>query len=91
MKQQEENNKMIEDVQKLFAEKLSRPVSSADDDLFESGVLDSMVLVELLLQLEQTFGLNVSIADLDLEQIRTVRRISEMVQAQLMSAPVTRQ
>ena len=71
---------MIEEVRKLFTEKLSRPVSSPDDDLFESGILDSMVLVELLLQLEQSFGVAISIADLDLEQIRTVRRIAEVLE-----------
>jgi methoxymalonate biosynthesis acyl carrier protein len=71
-----------DDIQRLFAEKLSRPVSSPDEDLFESGILDSMVLVELLLQLEQSFGLSVSIADLDLDNIRTVRRIAEMVDSQ---------
>lgn len=70
------------EIQRLFAEKLSRPVNSPDEDLFEAGILDSMVLVELLLQLEQTFGLSISIADLDLDNIRTVRRIAEMVDSQ---------
>jgi D-alanine--poly(phosphoribitol) ligase subunit 2 len=70
------------EIQKLFAEKLSRPVSSPDEDLFEAGILDSMVLVELLLQLEQTFGLSISIADLDLDSIRTIRKIAEMVDTQ---------
>lgn len=74
---------MISEIQKLFGEKLSRPVHSPDDDLFESGILDSMVLVELLLQLEQSFGLSISIADLDLERIRTVRRIAELVESQV--------
>lgn len=73
---------MIEEIQKLFAEKLSRPVGSPDDDLFETGILDSMVLVELLLQLEQSFGLTISIADLDLDRIRTVRSIAELVESQ---------
>jgi D-alanine--poly(phosphoribitol) ligase subunit 2 len=73
---------MIEEIQKLFADKLSRPVSSPDEDLFETGILDSMVLVELLLQLEQSFGLVISIADLDLDRIRTVRSIAELAEGQ---------
>lgn len=84
---------MIEEIQRVFAEKLSRPVASPDDDLFESGILDSMVLVELLLQLEQTFGLSISIADLDLENIRTVRRIAAMVEMQPVgesTSPISR-
>lgn len=82
------------EIQRLFAEKLSRPVGSVDEDLFEAGILDSMVLVELLLQLEQTFGLSISIADLDLDNIRTIRRIAELVDTQPVgqaaSAPVAR-
>jgi D-alanine--poly(phosphoribitol) ligase subunit 2 len=80
---------MVEEIQRLFDEKLSRPVGTPDDDLFESGILDSMVLVELLLQLEQSFGLTISIADLDLDCIRTVRSIAELVQSQTVSPAVT--
>lgn len=77
------------EIQKLFAEKLSRPVGSPDEDLFEAGILDSMVLVELLLQLEQTFGLSISIADLDLDSIRTIRRIAELVDTQPVGQAAT--
>jgi D-alanine--poly(phosphoribitol) ligase subunit 2 len=77
------------EIQKLFTEKLSRPVGSPDEDLFEAGILDSMVLVELLLQLEQQFGLSISIADLDLDSIRTVRRIAEMVDSQPVGQAAT--
>jgi D-alanine--poly(phosphoribitol) ligase subunit 2 len=80
---------MIEEIQKLFAEKLSRPVNSPDEDLFETGILDSMVLVELLLQLEHSFGLTISIADLDLDRIRTVRSIAELVESQPLGQAAT--
>jgi D-alanine--poly(phosphoribitol) ligase subunit 2 len=69
----------IREVERVFVEKLSRPVDSPDTDLFESGILDSMSLIDLLLQLEENFGYTVSIADLELDQIRTVRKIAEQV------------
>ena len=63
------------------AEKLFVDVESPDTDLFQQGILDSMSLVELLLQLEQTYGFTVSIMDLDTEHIRTIRKIAELVSA----------
>jgi acyl carrier protein len=47
-----------------------------DDDLVASGHLDSLALVELLYQLEQVLGVNPSLDDLDLEQLRTPRSIA---------------
>jgi acyl carrier protein len=44
----------------LFAKKLNLEVSSVDTDLVGTGLLDSLALVELLAQLEETFGLLVS-------------------------------
>ncbi|MDX1983979.1 MAG: phosphopantetheine-binding protein [Bryobacteraceae bacterium] len=72
---------MIEQILKIFTEKLSRPVSSPEEDLFESGALDSMVLVELLLELEQSLGVTIPIADLDIDSVRTVRSIAELAEA----------
>jgi acyl carrier protein len=53
-------------------------------DLLESGLLDSMSFVELLLQLEQRFGYTPHLVDLDLEHFRSINRIAELV-----SAPAT--
>jgi D-alanine--poly(phosphoribitol) ligase subunit 2 len=71
----------VREIQTLFAEKLFVEVESPDTDLFQQGILDSMSLVELLLQLEQTYGFTVSIMDLDTEDIRTIRKIAELVSA----------
>jgi len=46
-----------------FLTTLKLDVPSADTDLFESGVLDSMAFVELLLNLERTFGLKVAVEE----------------------------
>jgi len=73
----------VREIQTLFAEKLFVEVESPDTDLFQQGILDSMSLVELLLQLEQTYGFTVSIMDLDTEDIRTIRKIAELVSARV--------
>ncbi|MND01101.1 D-alanine--poly(phosphoribitol) ligase subunit 2 [compost metagenome] len=54
-------------------------VLSADTDLIASGVLDSLALVELLLQIETQYGLRVSLEKLDFEDFRSVAGIARFV------------
>ena len=65
----------------LFAESFHIEVPAPDTDLLESGVLDSFQFVELLLQLEQRFGLRIRIDDIELEDLRTLARIARLVEA----------
>lgn len=60
----------------LFAKKLNLDVPSVDTDLVGTGLLDSLALVELLAQLEETFGVSVSIDDLELENFRSIASIA---------------
>lgn len=59
----------------LFRKRLAVELVDPDTDLFETGILDSLVFVELLLGIEQTFGLQVDVDDMDLEAFRTPRTI----------------
>ena len=63
----------------LFAEKLHRQVPSVDTDLIDTGLVDSLTFVEFLAQLEQEFGVQVSLEDLDLDHFRTIARIARFV------------
>ncbi len=63
----------------LFAKKLSLEVSSVDTDLVETGLLDSLSLVELLAQLEETFGVSISTDDLELENFRSIDSIAGFI------------
>jgi acyl carrier protein len=65
----------------LFAETFHIEVPSADTDLLESGILDSLQLVELLAQLERRFGLRIRIEDVDLDDLRSLSRIARLVAA----------
>ena len=65
----------------LFVENLHVEAPPPDTDLFESGTLDSLQLVELLLQLERRFGVRVAIEDIDLDHLRTLERIARLVEA----------
>ena len=70
----------------LFVESLHIEAPSADTDLFETGILDSLQLVELLLQLEQRFGFQIKIDDIDLDDLRTLARIAGLVVARTAGA-----
>ena len=63
----------------LFAKKLNLEVSSIDTDLVGTGLLDSLTLVELLAELEETFGVSISTDDLELENFRSIASIAGFV------------
>ena len=65
----------------LFTACFHIEVPSPDTDLLESGILDSLQFVELLVQLEQNFDLRIKIDDIDLEDLRTLARIARLVDA----------
>jgi acyl carrier protein len=66
-------------IRQLFEDSLNIELHSVETDLIQEGVLDSLLLVELLVGLEDTFGINVDIVDLDIEDFRTVCRIGRLV------------
>jgi acyl carrier protein len=66
-------------IRRLFEDSLNIELHSVETDLIEEGLLDSLLLVELLVGLEDTFDINVDIVDLDIEDLRTVRRIGRLV------------
>jgi acyl carrier protein len=72
----------------LFAKKLSLEVSSVETDLVRTGLLDSLTLVELLAQLEETFGVSISTDDLELENFRTIESIAGFVARRTASVEV---
>jgi len=54
------DQELVDEVQRLFSEKLMVEVESPDADLLQAGILDSLRLVELIFHLEQTAGFTVA-------------------------------
>jgi methoxymalonate biosynthesis acyl carrier protein len=67
------------DIVDLFEAGLGLSVPSAEADLFETGVLDSMSFVELLLQIETAFGLTLNLPDIEFENFRSIDRIADFI------------
>jgi acyl carrier protein len=63
----------------LFASKLNVQVPSFETDLLDTGLVDSLTFVEFLAQLEQEFGIHVSLDDLELDHFRSIARIAGFV------------
>lgn len=69
-------------ITKLFSEKVHIEAPSPDTDLMETGLLDSLTLVELIVGLEEEFGIKIPFDEVDLENFRSVSRIAEFVSYQ---------
>lgn len=67
-------------IAELLSSKLQIEVPTLDTDLMETGALDSMKLVDLLLTIEQEFGIELSLENIELEEFRSVRTIYRMLQ-----------
>jgi acyl carrier protein len=70
---------VIDRVQRLFVETLNTSAPSSDADLIDSGILDSLALVELLFALEREFGVTIPLEELDIDTFRNVSSIAELV------------
>lgn len=66
-------------VQRLFVEALNVQAPSPETDLIETGVLDSLALVELLFALEREFGVTIPLEELDIDAFRSVAAIADFV------------
>src|SRR5918999_205865 len=65
-----DENAITEQLRALFVESFHIEVPSPDTDLLDAGILDSLQFVELLVQLEQRFGLRIKVEDIDLNALR---------------------
>jgi acyl carrier protein len=70
---------ITERIQRLFVEALNVEVASEDTDLIDSGVIDSLALVELIFAIEREFDLTLPFDELEIETFRSVRSISEFI------------
>ena len=66
-------------VQALTAELLAVDSADLDEDLIDSGLLDSFALIELLAAIEEEFAVQLPFEDLDLDVLRSIRSIASYV------------
>jgi acyl carrier protein len=72
---------LYDQIAAFFSERLNLTVSSPTEDLLETGVLDSLAFVDLVMHLEQQFDIRISADELEPENFRSVAKIAGFVAA----------
>jgi len=75
-KKMDVKSQVIEIIDELFMEDVS---DMMDEDLFDAGVLDSMGTVELIVELENRFGIRVPVSEFGRDDWNTANKIVEGV------------
>jgi acyl carrier protein len=71
---------VISQVSQLITEKLLLEVTSPHEDLLSSGAIDSLSLIQLLVTLEEYFGVRIPLDELEIEDLRTVQSIARLIE-----------
>lgn len=70
---------IVRDLSALFRDKLFIEVPAPDTDLIDSGLLDSLQLVQLLLHVEQDLGHRIPLDEIDLDDLRSLSRLAHVI------------
>jgi D-alanine--poly(phosphoribitol) ligase subunit 2 len=79
MDEMEKLDQLQQQITAIFAERFETNLESDDVDLLETGLVDSVRIVELVLEIEQRFGVSLPFEELEIEDFRTVSRLAERV------------
>jgi methoxymalonate biosynthesis acyl carrier protein len=71
----------VEQMVALFLQHLNVVVADPDTDLIDEGLLDSLMLVELIVHLEEHYGIAVALDDVELDHFRSLRRLTQFIVA----------
>lgn len=83
------NDDLHSRLEAIFSSKLNVVVPSRDTDLLAEGILDSIMFVDLLLSLEQDFGITIAVDQLDLECFQSINKIADFIAGE--TAPMAQQ
>ena len=75
----EDLDKLRSGILDIFVERFDTRLASAEVDLIEERLVDSVRLVDLVLEIEQRFGVALAFEELEIEDFRTVSRLAERI------------
>jgi acyl carrier protein len=70
----------------IFARSFDTRLASAEVDLIEERFVDSVRLVDLVLEIEQHFGVELPFEELEIEDFRTVSRLAARITRERIAA-----
>jgi acyl carrier protein len=71
---------VIREISRMMAETLLVEVGSPEDDLLATGALDSLNLIQLLVNLEKHFGIRIPLDELQIEDVRSIESMARLVE-----------
>lgn len=74
-----ESTTLQQEIASILSQNLNVEVPSIHHDLIETGLLDSLAIVELLVELENHFALKVPLQDLEIQSFRSIASIARLV------------
>jgi acyl carrier protein len=74
---------IVERVRAFFTTALPKTPLGPDQDYFTQGLVNSLLALELVMYLEKNFAIRVEVEDLDLDNFRTINRITAYVRGKL--------
>jgi acyl carrier protein len=80
---------LVDDIRSVLRDHLHVLVESPDTNLLEAGSVDSLGLVELILQLEDRFHMALPMESLELNDLRSINTIADLI-TRLSSIPLAR-
>jgi len=75
------SSRLVTEIEALCLKTLSVRVRSTSQDLFETGLLDSLSLVQLILELERHFQLELPLGELNLASLRSIDEMARLIAA----------
>lgn len=66
-------------IRRIILDVLHIEVDDADADLIDTGVLDSLALVELIFRIEQEWGVSIKLDEATIEAFRSLRGIAALL------------
>ena len=73
------NGDVRETLRQFVTRSVNFPDLTDDDDLFESGLVNSLFAIQLMTFIEKTFGVEVDADDLDIKNFRSIEAATSFV------------
>lgn len=70
-----------EQIARFFPEHGNIEAPFPDADLFDAGILDSLTFIDLVVYLEEQFGIRISADELEPQNFRSIAKIAEFTAA----------
>ena len=81
-----EQDQLQQQIIEIFSERFETQLGSDEVDLLETGIVDSVKIVELVLEIEQRFGVSLPFEELEIDDFRTVLRLAERISRTVRAA-----